>query len=356
MDHNVKNRQSPLKAPEQSGLIVRAKLHRPVVGPGFVYRKRLIEHMDNGRGKPLALVSAPAGYGKSVLVSQWAAELEYPCAWLSLDTGDNDLRIFLKYFVAAIDMTSPGALPLTTGLIEALELPPLVVVAGYLSNELEALDMGCTLVLEDYHHIGHASPVHDLLNRILEHPPPHIQLVLITRRDPPLPLPRLRANNQVNEVRLEELRFTDAEVAEFLAKTLGVAVSKEALACLQREGEGWAVGLRLIALALRHVDAPDSFLKALRGGLPYMQEYLLKEVLAREASEVCDWMLKSSVLSRFSSGLLEAVCGPGFQCSRVPAPAAEAQSLFDCPGRSEPLVPLPPPVPSLPAEPTAKAT
>ena len=276
-----------------------------------MFRHRLHERMDLALGTPLTVVSAAAGYGKSMLVSHWAESLEGPCAWLSLGEEDGDLRGFIEYFLAAIDDVAPDACQTTQGLVTAAELPPVPVVAGHLINDLDAIDTPCAIVLDDYHRIDRGSAVHDLMAGLLKYPPRHVHFVLITRQDPPLPLTSLRASNQITEIRLKDLQFTAPETAELLTRLVGLPVSEQALTNLQHEVEGWAAGLRLVALALRHVADPDSFLHDLRGGLSHTQEYLFHEVLASRTPEVRDCLLRSSILDRFCAGVLDAIYEPG---------------------------------------------
>jgi len=290
--------------------ILRTKLHRPQLDADLVHRDRLIELLNRARKVPLTLVSAPAGYGKSILVAQWAQQLECPFAWVSLDAGDSELRAFLQYLIAAVDTVRPGACDATHELLAAGALAPVPVLAGYLLNDLDAVKAVCGIVIDDYHVIDPLSPVHDLMLRMLEHPPAQFRFVVLTRQDPPFDLLSLRAGHRINEVRLQDLRFTGNETNEFLRATAGLSVSDEALIQLEREVEGWAVGLRLVSLALRHVGGAEAFLKRLPGRLSEIQEYLLREVLAGQAAEVQDRMLASSILDRFCVEVLAAVCDP----------------------------------------------
>ena len=297
---------------ESSVPLIRTKLYRPSVPLDVVGRDRLFQLMGRAFEVPLTLVSAPAGYGKSVLVAQWAEHCEHPVAWLSLDEDESDLRLFLQYLVAAVHTVAEGACRATEELLQATELPPPSVLAGHLLNDFEALGQPLAIVLDDYHRIQISSPVHDLIGRLLEHPPSSVCLVLVTRRDPPLPFMSLLAGNQVAEVRLEDLRFTGGETAEFLSATAEaeLAISDEALANLQQQVEGWAAGLRLVILALRHAVDPESLLGGLRGGLPQTRAYLFREALSGLSPEDRDWLLRSSILDRFCAPLLEAVCCP----------------------------------------------
>jgi len=267
--------------------------------------------MDSGLEVPLTLVSAPAGYGKSVLVSHWAESSKYPCAWLSLDEGDGEVVEFLGYLVAAVRTAIPEACPETEALRRAPHPPPLKVMARCLANELDALAAPLVLALDDYHRLPASSKNHELLALLLEYPPRPLRLVLITRRDPPLPLASLRGKGHLAEVRLQDLRFTTAETSKYLETTAGLQVSPEALANLQIQTEGWAVGLQLVSLYLRDVEDPDKYLKELSGGIEQTQEYLLEEVLARHSRQMQDWMLQTSILDRFCPGLCESVCASG---------------------------------------------
>ncbi|MGB5476507.1 MAG: AAA family ATPase, partial [Thermoanaerobaculia bacterium] len=295
---------------KSSAPLIRTKLHRPSVPFDVVGRDRLLRLMGRAVEVPLTLVSAPAGYGKSVLVAQWAEHCDHPVAWLSLDEDESDLRLFLQYLVAAVHTVADDACRATTELLQATELPPPSVLAGHLLNDFEALGQPLAIVLDDYHRIQISSPVHDLMGRLLEHPPSSVRLVLVTRRDPPLPFMSLLAGNQVAAVRLEELRFTGGETAEVISATADLAVSNHALSKLEQQVEGWAAGLRLVVLALRHAVDPETLLSGLGGGLPQTRAYLLREALSGLPPENRDWLLKSSILDRFCPGLLEAVCSP----------------------------------------------
>ena len=303
--------------------ILRTKLYRPQLTVELIDRERLIPTMNRALEVPLTLVSAPAGYGKSVLVAQWVEQLDSPIAWLSLDAGDSGLREFLQYFLAAVDTVSPGSCDATRELLAAGSLAPVPVLAGYLLNDLDAMDAPCSVVLDDYHRIDPLSPVHDLMLRMLDHPPAQFHLVVLTRQDPPFDLPSLRAAHHINEVRLRDLQFTGHETSEFLSTTADVSVSDEALTHLEREVEGWPVGLRLVSLALRHVRDADAFLKRLPGRLTDIQDYLLREVLAAQAAEVRDRMLASSILDRFCVEVLDAVCEPPSTDDQTELTAAE---------------------------------
>ena len=295
----------------QGGIpIIRTKLHRPPVNDRLVGRGRLHERLDLGLQMPLTVVSAPAGYGKSMLVSHWVESLDRPCAWLSLDTAENDVTDFVEYVLAAIQTSFPDACAQTEAMVMSPNPAPIPILGASLLNDLDAIDEEFVLVLDDYHRIESSSAVHDLMSFVLDHPPRSLCIVMATRRDPPVAMSSLRGKNLVNEIRLEDLRFTKAETAELLATVVDLPVGAGSIANLDRQIEGWAAGLQLVCLALRHAKDPVAFLESLHGGLPHTQEYLIHEVLAGQQPPVRECLLKISILDRFCPQVFEAVCSP----------------------------------------------
>ena len=288
--------------------LLQTKLQRPGIPADLVSRMRLLESLDSGRNRPLTLVSAPAGYGKSVLVSSWLEQCDWDSTWLSLDRNDNDPRQFLAYFISAVRVVSPDAFESTLNLIKVAELPALPNIASTLANELNALDRPVLIVLDDYHLIDAQSPVNELIQWLLEYPAIPLHLVIITRRDPSLSLVSLRVRGQVNEVRTANLQFSIDEVGSLLEKTVGHSVNEAALNNLQQELEGWVVGLRLVTLALQQCEDVDEFLLNLHGGIQQTQDYLLHEVINKLPTVLCEWLLKSAILDRFCAPLCDAVC------------------------------------------------
>ncbi len=288
--------------------VIRTKLHRPPVTDQLVRRERLHERLDFGLQMPLTVVSAPAGYGKSTMVSLWAETLDRPCAWLSLDAAENDVTDFLEYVLVAIQTCFPDTCVHTESMIMSPNPAPLPVLGASLLNELDAIDEDFVLVLDDYHRIERSSAVHDLMSFVLDHPPRSLNIVMATRRDPPLPMSSLRGKNLVTEIRLEDLRFTKTETAELLATVVDIPAGATSIVNLDRQIEGWAAGLQLVCLALRHTEDPAAFLESLHGGLPHTQEYLIHEVLSGQPPLVRECLLKISILDRFCPQLFEAVC------------------------------------------------
>ena len=296
--------------------IIRTKLHRPPVAGDFVYREGLNALLDESSDHPLTLVSAPAGYGKSSLISHWLETRDRPNVWLSLDGTDSDARVFLSYVVAAVQTVFPEACVETLHLLKAEVLPPLPVVAGCLGNDLDNLKEALVLILDDYHHIDQPD-VHELINHLLKHPPKPLQLVIISRRDPPLLLGALRAHSKLNEIRVRDLMFKPSETKVFLEKATGVTLSSTAIAHLQKSTEGWVTGLRLATLAARQHSDADAFLRRFDRNISGIQEYLIEEVLEKQPPGLAKFICKASVFSRFCAPLCEAI-------GVVPADAAEA--------------------------------
>jgi LuxR family transcriptional regulator, maltose regulon positive regulatory protein len=289
---------------------IRTRLYRPSLPNDLVDRPRLIERLNRGLDHPLTLVSAPAGYGKSILVSSWLNSCERPSAWLSLDEPIDDLGAFLTYFVLAVQTVFPSGLQGTQTLLTAVTLPPVDVLTASLINELDEVDSDFIMVLEDYHSIRQQD-IHELITALLQPPARHMHLVLITRKDPPLPQSLLLARNQMTEVRVSDLRFSADEAAEFMQKALGARLPEEALGALAQKTEGWITSLRLAALTLRYRPDADSRLAELQAleRNRNLTDYLMSEVLAQAPASVADFLLKTAILDRMCGPLCEALLG-----------------------------------------------
>lgn len=307
--------------------LIQTKIHRPPLPVDLVARPRLIEWLERRRERPLTLVSAPAGYGKSTLISCWLQSADCPSAWLSLDEHDNELGEFLRYFLAAIRPIFPGALPETQALLQATLLPPIHKIAQLLINEIDQLGEPFILVLDDYHLID-SEAIHELLKELLLHSPRNLHLVLGTRMDPFLPLVSLRADGRMTEVRSQDLRFDIEETLQLFQNMVEAPIDRATVIELDARAEGWVTGLRLAALAMRHRIGRAGFQDGLTIQNRYVTEYLLTEILAREASAQVDCLLRSSILERFCAGLIEAVCFGGAAADGEAGPADESGEQF----------------------------
>ncbi len=304
----------PAKSNDNSVMPLRlTKLHSPKIPEDEVPRKILLEQLDREKVHPLILVSAPAGYGKSILIGSWLEHCDWPSVWFSLEPDDSNLRQFLRYFIIAVRGNFASACEKSLELVEAPSLPSVETLTTTLANDLDAIDQPFILVLDDFHHIDSNSQVNSLLQKLLDVPPIPLHLVIITRRDPPLALNTLRASGQMTDIRMTELRFSQAEVRMLIEKSLNISMSDDVIANLENALEGWAVGLRLVILASRQMEKPAEFLRGLRGGVQQTQEYLVQEVVQKQSPFLQDWLLKSAVFDRFSLSLCEKVLGESVQ-------------------------------------------
>ena len=295
-------------APERDRLLA-TKLHIPRPRPGFLARPRLLERLAQGTTGALILVCAPAGFGKTSLLGDWARRGQRPVAWLSLDGGDSDPARFWRYVATALDRARPGVRERVEALFEGGQ-PPLEAVVTVVVNELVEGPEQVVLVLDDYH-LVEAPPVHDSLAVLLERLPPQLRLVLASRADPPLPLARLRAGGQLTELREADLRFTPEEAAALLRTAVGPELPESAVAALGDRTEGWVAGLQLAALSLRGQDDIGAFVEEFSGSHRYVLDYLAEEVLDRQPSELRQFLLETSILERLSGDLCDAVTGRG---------------------------------------------
>ena len=304
-----------------SASILATKLYIPPPTPKVVVRTRLIERLNEGlsagRTPGVTLISAPAGFGKTTLVSEWVAALTpnppegrfgVRAAWLSLDEGDRDPTRFLTYLVAAIRTIEPK---LGEGVLEVLQAsqsqpPPAESILTALLNEIISLPGSLILVLDDYHVIESRS-VDQALTFLVEHLPPQMHLVITTREDPALPLPRLRARRQLIELRAADLRFTPSEASQFLNQVMELNLSAEEVIALETRTEGWIAGLQLAALSMRGHQDVTGFIQAFAGDHRYIVDYLVEEVLQRQPEDVRSFLLHTSILGRLNGPLCDAV-------------------------------------------------
>ncbi|GHO87536.1 LuxR C-terminal-related transcriptional regulator [Dictyobacter formicarum] len=289
--------------------ILTTKLYLPRLRPNVVRRPRLLERLNEGLHCKLTLISAPAGFGKTTLVSEWLAGGSRPTAWLSLDEGENDPVLFLTYLVAALQTIAANMGEGVLGLLQSSQPPPPESILTALLNDLTTtLLEQFVLVLDDYHVID-TKAVDQALTFLVEHLPPHMHLVITTREDPQFPLARLRARGQLTELRSADLRFTPSEAAEFLNQVMGLTLSAEDIAALERRTEGWIAGLQLAALSMQGHQDVSGFIRAFAGDHRYIVDYLVEEVLERQPEPVRSFLLQTSILDQLSGPLCDAVTG-----------------------------------------------
>jgi ATP/maltotriose-dependent transcriptional regulator MalT len=303
--------------------LIATKFYIQPAQPDLIARPRLRSLLDNGAKQPLVLVSAPPGFGKTLLVSDWVhTQDKTRVAWLSLDDADNQPAPFWRYLIAALQSVHAtiGATAL-----QLLSAPTPAVVENALAtliNELAGLSQPITLVLDDYHLIQ-SSEIHTGLNFLLDHQPVSFHLVILTREDPPLALARRRARRQMTEIRAADLRFTSEEAATFLNSAMGLALTADQVATLERRTEGWIVGLQMAALSLRGRD-PQAFFDSFTGDDRYIADYLIEEVLQHQPAPVRNFLLKTSLLERMCAPL----CAALLEDSDVDLQSLERANLF----------------------------
>jgi LuxR family transcriptional regulator, maltose regulon positive regulatory protein len=288
--------------------ILATKLYVPPPRPKVVLRPRLIERLNEGlsTGSKLTLISASAGFGKTTLAGDWIAGCGRPAAWLSLDEGDGDITRFLTYLVAAMQRVLRNIGADVLAALQAPQPPQSESILTALLNEIAPVPDNFILVIDDYHVVD-ARPVDNALAFLLEHMPPQMHLVIATREDPSLPLARLRARGQLNELRAADLRFTPCEAAEFLNQAMGLNLSATDIAALESRTEGWIAGLQLAALSMQGREDIASFLQAFTGSHRFVLDYLIEEVLQRQPEHIRSFLLQTAILDQFCVMLCNAV-------------------------------------------------
>ncbi len=290
--------------------ITRSKLYPPPMPADTVRRERLLSLAQTAAQSPITLVSAPAGYGKSTLVSQWLEQLECKSAWLSLDAADSDIQQFLSYIVAALRSTHPDCCAETIEILKSVALPSADDLTGIFCNEIEVLAEPIALVLDDYHQIS-SSDIDDFIDAVLKHPPRNLHLIVVTRRDPALSIPALRARGILCEVRMQQLEFREDETRAFIRANLGDAITDDEIRILHERTEGWPAALRLARLAAGEQGATTSIVNQLPSDSHAVRTYLMQEVLANQSPEVRAYLLRAAFLDRFCPELCEAVMPEG---------------------------------------------
>jgi LuxR family maltose regulon positive regulatory protein len=310
--------------------LLTTKLNIPSIRPELVSRPRLIERLNAGLSCRLLLVSAPAGYGKTTILSEWAhhSELRGRIAWVSLDKNDNDPVIFWDYFVTALKGLKIGIGEDVSALLHSSQRPPIEAILTILINRVNAIQGDLVLVLDDYHSIEF-QPINEAISFLLEHLPLQMHLIIATREDPSLPLARLRAGGLMVEIRADDLRFMPDEVSIFLNRVMGVDISKVDLMALETRTEGWIAGLQMAALSMRGQKDIPSFVKSFTASHRYILDYLIEEVFQRQPADVQDFLLKTSILDRLIAPLCDFVTKRND--SRDMLPTLERANLFIVP-------------------------
>jgi len=288
--------------------ILSTKFYVPPARENAVARPYLVEKLRSGLGRQgcFTLISAPAGFGKTTLLSEFVSRLQQPTAWFSLDEGDNDPIQFWTYLITACRTILEEAGESALELLNSQQPLPDETVPTILINDLAADDRPIVLILDDYHSI-HTPAIHTGLQFLLDHLPPNLHIILSTRIDPPWPLARYRARNRLIEIRAQDLRFSKEEAGEFLNRTMDLELSGDDVSALEERTEGWIAGLQLAALSMQGREDVSAFVKAFTGSHMYVAEYLVEEVLQRQPEDIRAFLLQTSILKRMNVGLCKAV-------------------------------------------------
>ena len=305
--------------------ILTTKLYPPPPRASLVSRPRLVERLNAGlkAGHRLSLISAPAGFGKTTLASEWllAGQLASAVAWISLDEADNDSTRFLFYLIAALQQVDAQIGGNVIPVLQSTQPFLLSELVAQLINQISATGKKIFLFLDDYHLIT-AGAVHEVMDFLIEHQPKELHVVVLTREDPPFPLPRLRARGQMTEIRERDLRFTLPEAQSFLTEAMGLALDPEDVGKLKERTEGWVAGMQLAALALEETTSETerrAFIEAFAGSDRYIVDYLISEVLERQPPAARTFLLETAIFDRFCADLCDQVLWAGSEPGRSQA-------------------------------------
>jgi len=300
----MKNQKTAIKEPQFP--LLATKLFVPPPRPDQVQRSLLIKRLNDGISRKLSLISAPAGFGKTSLISEWIAQSEMPIAWISLGKSDSDPVHFTHYLIAALRNIHPSIGESALSQLEATQRPVIEPIIVNLIKEMTDLAQDLVLILDDYHSID-AEDIHGIVGTLLDFLPAHIHLVIATRVDPPLPLARLRVSNQLSELRTADLCFTSDETTTFFNQVMNLQLSSNDISILESRTEGWIAGLQLAAISMRDREDLPSFIDTFAGDDRHIVDYLVEEVLNLQSEQVQNFLLQTSILSRLSESLCNFV-------------------------------------------------
>jgi LuxR family maltose regulon positive regulatory protein len=288
--------------------LLSTKFFIPRPRANLIVRPHLIERINTGLDRKVTLIAAPAGFGKTTLLSEWIPHSPRRVAWLSLDEGDQDPTLFWAYFISALQGFCPDLGVSALDLLQSLQASPIAAILTALINDITAFSENFCLVLEDFHLIEF-QPIHEALTFLIAHQPANMHLIITTRTDPPLPLARLRARDKLTELRANDLRFSAQEAAEFLTRVMGLSLSTEEIAALEQRTEGWIAGLQIAALSMQNHEDISGFIRAFSGSYRNILGYLADEVLNQRPKGTLNFLLRTSILDRLCGPLCDAVTG-----------------------------------------------
>ena len=309
--------------------ILSTKLYIPPLRSSYVSRSNLVEKLNKSlaSGGKLTILSAPAGFGKTTLVCEWAEVCGRPMAWLSLDEGDSTPASFLAYLISALQTIQAGVGETVLAALQSAQPPLVESLLIELLNEIAATSVSFILVLDDYHLVD-SKAVDEMLSFLVENQPQQMHLVIASREDPPLGLSRLRARGQLTELRADDLRFTLNEASDFLTRVMSLNLTADDISLLDKHVEGWAAGLQLAALSLQRDNDPSNFIRSFTGSHHFILDYLVEEVLHRQPESLQRFMLKTSILNRLCGPLCDAVINDPGSNGQEMLEALEHDNLF----------------------------
>ncbi len=299
---------SVARAPSTSELLLETKLQAPRSAVSLVERQRLMQRLDRGKNGRLTVLTAPAGYGKTTLLSEWAAQATLGTAWLSVDRGDNDQRRFLGHLIAAIQKLHPHVGQALVPNLQSPDFADAIPLVTSLLNELAAVDPPFTLILDDLHFVEQTD-VHRALEFFIEYRPATVHLLISSRMDPPFALARMRVRQEVDEISASDLCFSSDETERFFAEAMKIRLSRHQVVTLHARTEGWVAGLQLAALSLRQVEGADALIESFAGDHRFVADYIADEVLASLPASTQRFLLKTSILDQMCGPLCDAVTG-----------------------------------------------
>ena len=294
---HIKDTQHPILA---------TKLYVPQPRPDLVLRTHLIDRLNIGINQKLTLISAPAGFGKTTLLSEWISQSEKPVAWISLDKSDSDSVHFIHYLVAALQSIQVNIGKAALSMLRSPQQPPIESIMINLIKEITDIPNDFVLVFDDYHSID-TEKVQSIVEFLLDYLPDHMRLIIATRVDPPLPLARLRVSNQLSELRTADLCFTVDETTLFFNNIMNLKLSSHAISILEFRTEGWIAGLQLAGISMQGREDVPSFIKTFAGDDRHIVDYLAEEVLNLQSDQIQNFLLQTSILNRLSEPLCDFV-------------------------------------------------
>ena len=284
--------------------LLATKLYIPTPRPDHINRRRLLSRLDEILTNKLTLISAPAGFGKTTLLSNWVSESNHPVAWLSLDNDDNDPAIFLRYLIAGFQSIDPEIGHASLSILQSPQSPGLEASLAALINDLSSISHDCVLLLDDYHLIEDQK-IHASVTYLLDHLPPQLHVIISSRSDPPLQLSRLRARNQLLELRQFDLSMTVQESSLFLQQSMGLTLTEQQVESLESRTEGWVAGLQLAALSLKGKEDIDTFIREFGGSHRFIIDYLADEIFSQLTEDQRAFLQKTAILDRFTPHLCD---------------------------------------------------